>query len=211
MLTCIMAGMNFVAGTTFRMFSFCASDILDPAFTSQDSSCPPLPQTPQFTSIPVLHPTLAHHLCLPTTFLVTALHPLGVCCRVPPRIFLATGDTGYCVVPVAFSAEALERWARLSPTPSQVPLLAAQHGDTYAGQPAPTPSRCLSNKTEKVGFPGIQGYTVFSQLLHTTHTYGSTVGWMRGSFNCTQVYAGDSSNLGLITKFPFLYKESSGC
>ena len=188
-----MAGVNFVAGTTFRMFSFCASDILDPAFTSQDSSCPPpTPDSPVHQ-----HPCPSSHL--------------GVCCRVPPRIFLATGDTGYCVVPVAFSAEALERWARLSPTPSQVPLLAAQHGDTYAGQPAPTPSRCLSNKTEKVGFPGIQGYTVFSQLLHTTHTYGSTVGWMRGSFNCTQVYAGDSSNLGLITKFPFLYKESSGC
>lgn len=112
-----MAGVNFVAGTTFRMFSFSASDILDPAFTSQDSSCPLLPQTPQFTSIPVLHPTSVHRLCLPPTLLLTALHPLGVCGRVPLRIFLAIGDTGYCVVPAASSEEALERCASLSPTP----------------------------------------------------------------------------------------------
>ena len=90
--------------------------------------------------------------------------------------------------------------------PSHFFLLAAQHVDRYAGLPTPTLSRCLSNKIEKVGFPSIQGYTVFRQLLPATWTYGSTVGSMRGRFNCIQVYTGDTANLGLIMRFPFICK-----
>lgn len=62
----IMAGVNFVAGTMSWMLLFCARDILDPAFISRGSSCLPLPQTPQLTSIPPFHPTSAHNLYLPS-------------------------------------------------------------------------------------------------------------------------------------------------
>lgn len=81
----------------------------------------------------------------------------------------------------------------------------------YWALPHPPLSCCLSNEIEKVGFPGIQGYTVFRQLLHTISTYGSTVGSMGGGFNCIQVYAGGMSNQGLITRFPFyLYDYNTG-
>lgn len=147
-----MAGVNFVAGTTFRMFSFSASDILDPAFTSQDSSCPLLPQTPQFTSIPVLHPTSVHRLCLPPTLLLTALHPLGVCGRVPLRIFLAIGDRVLCCSCSLFGGSLGEMRESLPDPRPGSPCW--QHGmETHTqGNPHPHRPVALATKLRKLGF-----------------------------------------------------------